>query len=264
MIQGERSILCVTILLLGLISCSGTKQAPATEGKESAALDHYRTGVFHLRASEYQDAVAELEQATKLDPSFAQGFRELGLAYLSMGQYQEALDATLKAHQLDETDVDVLANLGSIYAAMDRREEALQYYGMVLDSPGYPTPENIYFNMAAIYLWMKDYEKAASLSRKALALSPSFAEAHNLLGKALLAQNQLDDALAEFDEALKQRSQFGEAILNRGLVLLKKGDREGARKEFRKAMNLGAGTDVGTRAREELLKLGEPDERSGS
>jgi tetratricopeptide (TPR) repeat protein len=52
--------------------------------------------------------------------------------------------------------------------------------------------------------------------RRALSLRPDFAEAHNNLGNALKAQNQLDEAVAAFSEAIRCRAAYVESHYNLG------------------------------------------------
>jgi len=52
---------------------------------------------------------------------------------------------------------------------------------------------------------------------RALALSPESAEAHNDLGVYFIQQRMIEDALNEFDAALKSRDGMPEALFNRAL-----------------------------------------------
>ncbi len=64
------------------------------------------------------------------------------------------------------------------------------------------------------------------------------AEAHNNLGTLRRAAGRLDEAIAEYQEALRQRPAFAEALNNLGLALQSRGDVDGAIEEYEKALAL--------------------------
>lgn len=77
--------------------------------------------------------------------------------------------------------------------------------------------------------------EALKYLRLVLARSPENTDAHNDLGVCFIQQGKLEDAIGEFDIALKQRNDMPEALFNRGLsyqlLLLE----EAARKDFTRA-----------------------------
>ena len=62
-------------------------------------------------------------------------------------------------------------------------------------------------------------DEAVDLIRRALALSPNYAEAHNNLGNALKNKGQLDEAVAAYRQAIALRPHFPEAHYNLGNAL---------------------------------------------
>jgi len=67
-------------------------------------------------------------------------------------------------------------------------------------------------------------------------LSPRSAEAHNSLGWVLVARQQLDAAIAQFNAALDLRTDFFQAYLNLSSALLQKGDAKDAVRAARQAV----------------------------
>lgn len=80
-----------------------------------------------------------------------------------------------------------------------------------------------------------DLDRAAACYREALRLNPAFAEACNNLGYVLKEQQRYAEAAAMLDMALANKPDLGPAHLNRGLVALATGKRDGAEKFFRQA-----------------------------
>jgi len=77
--------------------------------------------------------------------------------------------------------------------------------------------------------------------RRALALNPRLAAAHNSLGSILGTQGRLDDAVQHFREALRLEPDNPEAHNNLGLALRTMGEREDAVRHFEAALRLKPG-----------------------
>src|SRR5262249_29517757 len=71
-------------------------------------------------------------------------------------------------------------------------------------------------------------DEAAANFREALRLEPSISQAHNNFGTVLLALGHVDEAYAEFQEALRRRPGDPEVQFNIGLALQKMGRSEEA------------------------------------
>jgi tetratricopeptide (TPR) repeat protein len=76
--------------------------------------------------------------------------------------------------------------------------------------------------------------------RKALAINPSFAEAHVNLGNALLGRRALDQAVVHYAEAARLEPGRAGIQFNWGIALREKGDVNGAIEHFREALAIDA------------------------
>jgi tetratricopeptide (TPR) repeat protein len=74
--------------------------------------------------------------------------------------------------------------------------------------------------------------------QEALRLKPDFADAHNNLGAALGQKGQTDEAIRQFQEALRLRPDQADAHNNLGVVLHKKGQGDEAIRQFEEAIRL--------------------------
>jgi len=78
----------------------------------------------------------------------------------------------------------------------------------------------------------KDTAQVLLLLDREIGIDPAFAPNYQLKGEIFLARNQLDAALEQFDLALNKKSKLFEAQYYKGLVLLRQGKPEEARKVF--------------------------------
>ena len=82
------------------------------------------------------------------------------------------------------------------------------------------------------------YRNDETLWHSTLALNPEVWLAHNNLGNDLLSQGQEQEALAEYQEALRINPTFIGAHINLGAVHLQQGQLDEATSEFREVLNL--------------------------
>ncbi len=169
----------------------------------------FRALVDAQRATESgnaDEAVRKLEQALRIDPSYAAARCNLGVEYIRRGRYPEAADQFEKALAGGAGDAMIYANLCYAYYALGR--------------------------------W-KESEQAA---RRALDLDNHYARAHYLLG-AVLARTIRPEALENAPEAARHlrlgADEIPRAHLDIAKIYVAEGDRLGAAEEVRLYLKTG-------------------------
>jgi CHAT domain-containing protein len=93
--------------------------------------------------------------------------------------------------------------------------------------------------------------------RRVVGRAPESAEAHNDLGVCLIQQEKIEDAIDEFEVALKHRSDMPEALFNRALSYQRLLLKDAARTEFQRASEVDRDESWRVEIRRRIEKLSE-------
>jgi tetratricopeptide (TPR) repeat protein len=97
-------------------------------------------------------------------------------------------------------------------------------------------PEDVYLNLALVYIEMKKYPEAIAQCKKALRINPRQDEAYNLTGIALRRGGQPGKALTQYRKALAINPSHPKIHYNMGIAYMKTGKVDQALKAYRKAV----------------------------
>jgi superkiller protein 3 len=138
-----------------------------------------------------EDAIAAYRQAIRLKPDYAYAYNNLGVALSDQKKLEDAIAAYRKAIELDPKYAAAYIGLGNRLSDLGKKEEAITAYLKALS-----LPEDI-------------------------SITPTTAHtlAHNNLGLVYQEQGKLNEALAEYEAALKIDPKYEYAKNNRDAVL---------------------------------------------
>jgi tetratricopeptide (TPR) repeat protein len=167
------------------------------KGKLHEAEDHYR-------------------QALRLDPAHAEAHYSLGITLMVLGRVAEAIVCYRQALRLNPSFAEACNNLGNALGQQDLLDEAIRYYerGLALK----PQSAEIHFNLGIARQRQKKLDEAIHCYRQALRLKPDYAGASMNLGNALSAQNKNAEAIQCYRRVLELRPGDAEALTNLGNV----------------------------------------------
>lgn len=202
---------------------------------------HYDLGVAYKLQDDAADAIPELQAAENLDPSSYEPSYVLGMLYMQGGRYADAatqLEASLKLHS---ENADAWATLGSVYNKLDRLPEAVRALRQAIQQlPGQADPHLL---LASVL--MKQNEAAGAAAERKIAadlmrahMDFQRAEVATNSGKSSLAAGKIDEAIAQFREALTFDPAYIEAHLQLAEALEKQGKPEEAEAERAQARSL--------------------------
>ena len=172
-------------------------------------------GDLYRSDGDYRAALDQYEAVVKLDPYEAANFTRLGIAYQFLDRLREAEQAYLTSLELRDKNPEAAMNLGLVYLALGRLEEAKKYTALAAEQD--PTNPVIHANHGVVLDASGDHAGAERALLKALEIAPSNPGAMMNLATALLAQRRASDAaavlesLAAVNDTAPVRKRLGDA-----------------------------------------------------
>lgn len=81
---------------------------------------------FKLEQGRYEEAIAEFDEAIRLDPTLAPAYSNRGGAYSNLGQYQRAIEDYDEAIRLDPQHAPAYSDRGDAYTKLGRHEQSIE------------------------------------------------------------------------------------------------------------------------------------------
>lgn len=203
--------------LLAIIANEGGNTTRAIELMGKAIQNHPMVSQFYANRAEMNriagrldQAVADGQQAVKLDPRSAAAHSNLGIVWYHMGDMEKAEACQKEALRLDPAYVPAINNLGSICRDRKDRSAAVDYYRKALAlRPGFVESAN---NLGATLVEMDDHDNGLKILVEIVRANPNYAEAHCNIGNAFLAKEEFDKARLAFANALRLNAGHVEAM----------------------------------------------------
>lgn len=247
----ERKVRWVVLLLLPifLAACSSAPR------QKEEAMDHMRLGDSMLREGRPTQALAELIQASELDPDNPVIRNILGIAYLEKEMIRPAISQFEKALSLDPNYVEVHNNLGTALLRDQRVNEAIKEFNIALKSPMYPTPHFVYYNLGQAYFILTEYEKSRVNYSEAVKISPTYSLAYHGLGLTWKALGNFQEAAEALKKAIEYAPKFAQAHYDLGEVLLDLKQSSLAVLAFQEVISLVPDSELGKKAQQRLKEI---------
>jgi protein O-GlcNAc transferase len=199
---------------------------------------HYDLGLALKNLDDAAAAIPELETAEKLDPQQPEAPYLLGVLYLQAGRYDDAARELNLSLKLRPENGDGWATLGSVYNNLNKLPEAESALREAIKQlPQQPDP---HLTLAAVLVKENQAAEATAERKKAADLmrgnmSRQRAEVSTHSGDTLLKSGKVDDAIADFREALSFDPNYPEAHLGLASALEQQGKSAEAAAERQKA-----------------------------
>ena len=153
--------------------------APVNEAGPPEALASFQAGAALHQEGRFEEAIADYDEAIRLNPQFAMAYANRGAAYSGLGQHERAIQDYDEAIRLDTEDASAYYNRGNDYGDLGQDERAIQEYD------------------------------------EAIRLDPQYALAYNNRGLSYGILGQTPQAIQDYDEAIRLNPQYAAAYVNR-------------------------------------------------
>jgi tetratricopeptide (TPR) repeat protein len=221
----------------------------------------------------FDEAIRELQEVVRLNPSFAEAYCSLGQAFAAQGRIDGAIAACQKALEVSPRYVPAHNDLSDFLLRKGRRDEAMAHCLQAVEiAPDSATSQNnlgnalalegrfvealahlqkalalqpdnhlvhlIQANLGSVLFRMGQLDEAIPYFRMSLKSEPNNAKTHNDLGGVLLTKGQVAEAIYEFQQAVQLQPEQFEIRRNLGHALMQQGHLDEAIREFQAALNL--------------------------
>ncbi|TCK71649.1 tetratricopeptide repeat protein [Acidipila rosea] len=202
---------------------------------------HYDLGLALKLKDDDADAIPEFKTAERLDPAASEYPFALGMLYLQDGRYQDAAGNLETALKLHPANADGWATLGTVYRNLNQPAKAIAALRQAIRlAPDEPAP---HLTLATVLTEQGQTAEAieqrkigADLTRQGM--NKQRAEIAINSGNALLQKGRVADALADFEQAIKDDPSSAAAHLGLATALERNGRTVEAAQERRKASSL--------------------------
>lgn len=174
-------------------------------------------GILRLQQGRFEEALALIEVAVRINPRNAEALANYGHALKSLKRFEEALAAYDRALAIEPRFAAAHHHRASVLQELRHHDEALTGFGRALALN--PRAFEALHNRGLLLINMGHDAEAAADLKQAVALRPDAAESWNNLGNALANLGEIEEALESYDRALALRPDFASALYNRANLL---------------------------------------------
>jgi len=167
-------------------------------------------GDVYLGLKRYPEAIADFSQAIYLQPEKAkEAYYKRGLAYLKQEQNEQGLADLREATAIDPQYQEAILALGNAYFKLKSYEQAIASYSQLIHLD--PSFGNALYRRGRCYFLLKEFANAVKDFSEAIAINPELADAHYYRGLAQAELNQNASAAVDLQQAIDLYRQQGKA-----------------------------------------------------
>ena len=182
-------------------------------------------------------AIAQFEKIVSLEPRNVDDHMVLGQLYTVNHQADKAENQFKTAQAIEPDSEDVVLNLVRVYAENGNIKEAAQVIQNVPVDSRTPKME---FALGAAYQQLKDSKDAIAAYQRAHEMDPEDVRTLQALAEALLTDNQLDQALKEFQKLAAEDPEEAGPLVHISEIQRKQGKYTDALATIKKARSVDA------------------------
>ena len=181
------------------------------EGSEAPLLQR---ALKRLKQEKYEEAIADLNEAIRINPQFAMAYTLRGSTKFALGRYEEAVADHNEAIRINPQYDRAYAGRGIAKFRLGRYEEAIADYNEAIHIN--PQNDETYARRGTAKFHIGRYEQAIADFNEAIRINPQKAMAYTLRGSAKGLLGRYEEAIADFSEVIRINPQDATAYVGRG------------------------------------------------
>lgn len=165
------------------------------------AMAYFQSGEAHYQNGETDAAIADLTQATNLDPNFARAYCLRGLAYSRIGDTKNEIANYSKAIELDSNYAAAYKNRAAAYTLIKNNVNSLNDYNTLIDKLHDTSAETL-MGRAAVHLNMRNFKDAIADCNKMISVDSNNIAAYSSLGMIYAEMKDFGNAIKNLTKYL--------------------------------------------------------------
>jgi len=204
----------------------GGCNAVIQETTKNLAAAYFFRGAAHVTKKDFDRAIADYNQAVTIDPTESDYLNSRAAAYEAKGDINRAMADYDKAIQINPKSIYAFNSRGASFQRKGDYARASSDYGEVTRLQ----PNNA--DAWAARCWVRaaggrEVQQALSDCNQALKIKADAPDVLDTRGFVNLRLGKMDDAIKDYDAALKLDPKLAGALYGRGIAKTKKGDKTG-------------------------------------
>lgn len=187
-------------------------------------------GVGYFRKKEWDLAIADFNEAIRLNPQDNVLFGNRADSYRNKKEWDRALTDINRAVQLNPKNRRNYYIRGLIFYDQDNYDRAIPEFAHAIRID--PKYDEAYYYRGRSFFLKKEYKSAIPDFTESTRLDPNYAPTWFYRGLSYERLDNLDQALADYNKAISIDNGHGSARHNRGMIKLGRGDYDAAIEDF--------------------------------
>jgi tetratricopeptide (TPR) repeat protein len=207
------------------------------------ALDYYGRGNAWLAKQQYDSALADFNEAIRLEPTFRKAILARASLYAtkevkgqSAKDYQKAIADYTEAIRLDAKDAEAYRGRGFVFTKIGDSDKAIADYTEAIRLD----PKNAWAYVArgCMYAEKGDFDKCIADCTIAIQIDPELAFAYKDRGNCYLEKGKIDNAIEDYTESIRLDPHNAEVYVRRGCACATQGNMQKAVADISTAISL--------------------------
>ena len=186
----------------------------------------------NLLKSSYSDCVSQMNRAIALDNKTAVYFYQRGLCYSLNDETTKALADLDQAIKLNPSYISALYSRSHLYSTTDKQRAIADLKRVIEIDPG---EKGAYDVLGNIYLDLGKYEEAFETASKLVELAPAGSIGFRIEAESLARRGRYDDAIPLYSESIKRADWDARARRERAEAYRKTGNTSAAEEDEKRA-----------------------------